>query len=119
MTVDSMWRQLYRYVAEKLGHEKFTLVSTGDGHRVILDSGARSDELSDLDKAIAQVMSAPAPAVSAPDDLLKLREVEAELNVSRVTLLRWIRDGKLTAVRVGQQWRVRRSGVEAMKGERA
>ena len=52
------------------------------------------------------------------DPLLKLRDVEAELSVARVTLLRWIKDGKLAAVRVGQQWRVRRSVVEEMKGER-
>lgn len=52
------------------------------------------------------------------DPLLKLREVEIELSVSRDTLLRWIRSKKLDAVRVGQQWRVRKSVVEGMKGER-
>ena len=50
---------------------------------------------------------------------MKLREVEAELSVTRDTLHRWIKAGKLAAVRVGQQWRVRRSIVEEMKGERA
>ena len=51
------------------------------------------------------------------DPLLKLREVQVELSVSRLTLFRWIKAGKLTAVKVGQQWRVRRSVVEAKKGE--
>jgi excisionase family DNA binding protein len=51
------------------------------------------------------------------DPLLKLREVEEELNVSRNTLHRWIKSGRLVAVRVGQQWRVRRSVVEEMKGD--
>jgi len=53
------------------------------------------------------------------DPLLKLREVEDELSVSRDTLLRWIQSGKLAAKKVGQQWRVRRSVVEEMKGERS
>jgi excisionase family DNA binding protein len=53
------------------------------------------------------------------DPMLKLREVEEELGVSRNTLHRWIKTGKLVAVRVGQQWRVRRSVVEEMKGEAA
>ena len=53
-----------------------------------------------------------------PDDpLMKLRDVQAELNVSRLTLFRWIKAKKLPAVKVGQQWRVRRSVVEARKGE--
>lgn len=50
------------------------------------------------------------------DELMKLRDVQRELDVSRVTLFRWIKNGKISAVRVGQQWRVRRSVVEAMKG---
>lgn len=53
------------------------------------------------------------------DPLLKLREVEAELSVSRDTLLRWIGSGKMSATKVGAHWRVRRSVVEAMKDERA
>lgn len=52
------------------------------------------------------------------DPLMKLRDVETELNVSRITLLRWIKDEKIKAVKVGSQWRVRRSVVEDMKGER-
>lgn len=50
------------------------------------------------------------------DPLLKLKDVQKELNVSRVTLFRWIKSGKISAVRVGQQWRIRKSVVEEMKG---
>lgn len=51
----------------------------------------------------------------AADDLLKLKEVEKLLSVSRVTLFRWIKDKKLKAVKIGSQWRVRRDVVDEMK----
>jgi len=50
-----------------------------------------------------------------PDPILPLRDVQEELKVSRITLFRWIKAGKLVATKVGSQWRVRRSAVEAMK----
>jgi excisionase family DNA binding protein len=53
------------------------------------------------------------------DDLMPLRDVEKELKVHRQTLHRWIRSGKLAAVKVGQQYRVRREAVEEMKGDMA
>lgn len=49
------------------------------------------------------------------ESLLKLSEVEAELSLSRITLLRWIKSGKMPAVKIGQQWRVRRRVVDALK----
>lgn len=51
------------------------------------------------------------------DELLRLRVVQAELGVARITLLRWIKAKRLPAVRVGQQWRVKRSVLEELKGD--
>ncbi len=53
----------------------------------------------------------------AVNDLLHLRDVEDELNVSRATLFRWIKSGRLQAVKVGSYWRVRRSVIESMRGD--
>jgi excisionase family DNA binding protein len=117
--MESESRKSFRYVAEQLGHERFVLISTGGGCSIVLDRGGRSDEFLDIDKAIAQVKSIREAPVGGNDELFKLSDVEAELKVTRVTLLRWIRDGKLAAVKVGQQWRVRRSAVDEMKESRS
>lgn len=45
-------------------------------------------------------------------DLMRLRDVELELDVCRDTLYRWISNGKLRAVMVGSQYRVHRSELE-------
>lgn len=46
---------------------------------------------------------------------MKLREVEVALGVSRITLLRWLKSGKIVGVKVGFQWRVTESAVEDAK----
>ncbi|MBN2258004.1 MAG: PocR ligand-binding domain-containing protein [Anaerolineaceae bacterium] len=39
------------------------------------------------------------------DNLLTARQVQALLNVDRTTIYRMLKDGRLTGVKVGQQWR--------------
>jgi excisionase family DNA binding protein len=46
-------------------------------------------------------------------DLLTVKEVAEILRVSQPTVLRMIEDGELSAVRVRNQWRIRRSDLEA------
>jgi excisionase family DNA binding protein len=47
-----------------------------------------------------------------PDDKLTTEEVGQELGVSDATIRRWIRDGRLPAIRVGQRsYRVRRADL--------
>lgn len=50
-------------------------------------------------------------------NMLKLSQVETALDVSRVTLWRWIKSGKLAAVKVGSHWRVLESVVDKLKEE--
>lgn len=50
------------------------------------------------------------------DPLIKLRDVEKTLGVHRITLLRWIKDGKLKATKIGQRWFVRQSVLDEMTG---
>ena len=46
-------------------------------------------------------------------DLLTVKEVAEILRVSQPTVLRMIDDGELRAIRVRNQWRIRRSDLEA------
>ncbi len=48
------------------------------------------------------------------DEVLTVWEVARYLRLSRTTVWRWCREGKLHAVRIGHQWRVRRAEVERM-----
>lgn len=51
-------------------------------------------------------------------DIYTLKEIEEILGVSQRTLYRYIKDGKLTAVKPGGQWRVERPELEAfIKGK--
>jgi len=45
-------------------------------------------------------------------DLLTVKEVAEILRVSQPTVLRVIDDGELRAIRVRNQWRIRRSDLE-------
>ncbi len=42
-----------------------------------------------------------------------LQEVEEVLSVTRRTIYNWIKSGKLHAVKVGKQWRVKKEDLEA------
>lgn len=46
------------------------------------------------------------------DRLLRPEEVAEILQVSRRTVVRWLKEGKLKGVRVGKLWRVRREDLE-------
>ncbi len=45
-------------------------------------------------------------------DLLTVKEVAERLRVSQPTILRMIDDGELPAIRVRNQWRIRRSDLD-------
>lgn len=54
------------------------------------------------------------------DDLLTARHVQDLLKVDRTTIYRMLKDGRLTGVKVGQQWRFPRADVQALlSGDRA
>jgi len=55
----------------------------------------------------------PAPINMAASEFMTTEEVIAFLRVNTRTLYRLIRAGDFPAVRVGRQWRFRRSDLEA------
>lgn len=50
--------------------------------------------------------------------LLSVEEVGEYLGVGRATVWRWCREGRLSALKVGKHWRVRREALEAFLKER-
>ena len=57
------------------------------------------------------------PGKETQERLLTPAEIVTRLNVSLVTVGRWLREGKLQGVRAGRQWRVRESALESfLKG---
>lgn len=48
----------------------------------------------------------------AIDDLLTVLEVMNYLKVCRATVQRWCKEGKLPAVKIGKEYRIRRSDLE-------
>ncbi len=59
------------------------------------------------------------PAESLGDRLLMVREVAELMRVSNMTVYRLIKAGDLPAIRVGKNFRIRRSDVESYLGDRA
>jgi excisionase family DNA binding protein len=55
----------------------------------------------------------PVPTTTAEDELLTTAEVAARLKVTRQTVQRLINAGDLVASRVGREWRVKRSELDA------
>ena len=53
------------------------------------------------------------PDKKTQERLLTPAEVATRLNVSLVTVGRWLREGKLKGLKAGRQWRVRESDLEA------
>jgi len=51
-----------------------------------------------------------------PERLLRPDEVAEMLQVSRRTVVRWLKEGRLKGVRVGRLWRVREEDLEAFLG---
>lgn len=54
-----------------------------------------------------------------PDPLLSIEDTAQYLGLSAVTVRRMIRDGRLTAVRLGAAIRVRRSAIEQLLADSA
>lgn len=55
------------------------------------------------------------------DELLEVPEIARYLKVSEVTVYRWCKQGRLPALKLGHNWRVRRSALEDFlhRGERS
>jgi len=49
--------------------------------------------------------------------MMTLRQVAAEVMVSMPTIYRWLKSGKLKAVKMGKVWRVGEDEVERLKKE--
>ena len=49
-------------------------------------------------------------------ELLTTRQVQDLLQVDRITIYRMLKDGRLTGIKVGQQWRFPREEIEAFLG---
>ncbi len=58
-------------------------------------------------------MTRPTDPGTSPDELLTLREVASYLRLTRTTVQRWCNEGRLPAVRIGKEYRIRRSDLEA------
>ena len=54
---------------------------------------------------------------SVMDEILTVREVAEYLKLSRTTIWRWVKEGKLQAFKLGRSWRVRRSELERITGQ--
>jgi len=54
---------------------------------------------------------------SVMDEILTVREVAEYLKLSRTTVWRWVKEGKLQAFKLGRSWRVRRSELERITGQ--
>jgi len=51
------------------------------------------------------------------DDLLTTKEVQELLSVDRTTVYRMLKDGRLSGVKIGQQWRFPRREIDILLGE--
>jgi excisionase family DNA binding protein len=51
------------------------------------------------------------------DDLLTTKQLQKLLQIDRTTIYRMLKDGRLTGVKVGIQWRFKRQDVEALLSE--
>jgi excisionase family DNA binding protein len=51
------------------------------------------------------------------DEILTVREVAEYLKLSRTTVWRWVKEGKLQAFKLGRSWRVCRSELERITGQ--
>ena len=52
------------------------------------------------------------------DEILTVQEVANYFKVSRSTVWRWCNQGRMTAFKVGHSWRVHRSEVEKIIGNK-
>ena len=52
------------------------------------------------------------------DEILTVEEMAQYLKVSRSTVWRWCNEGKVSAFKVGRGWRVHRSQLEKIMGQK-
>ena len=50
------------------------------------------------------------------DEVLTVQEVATYLKVSRSTVWRWCKNGKLPAFRIGREWRIHREALDKLTG---
>jgi len=46
------------------------------------------------------------------DRLLSVNELVEKLNISKSTVLNWVREGKIPSIKLGRQWRFRSNDIE-------
>lgn len=46
------------------------------------------------------------------ENLLSVQETAKRFDISVITIRRWIKEGKLQAVKLGRQWRIRDSEIK-------
>jgi excisionase family DNA binding protein len=68
---------------------------------------------------VAKVFSVAIEQNGLGDRLLMVREVAELMRVSNMTVYRLIKAGDLPAIRVGKNFRIRRSDVESYLGDRS
>jgi excisionase family DNA binding protein len=68
---------------------------------------------------VAKVCSVAIEQNGLGDRLLMVREVAELMRVSNMTVYRLIKAGDLPAIRVGKNFRIRRSDVESYLGDRS
>lgn len=64
-------------------------------------------------QAVREALGVGRAFMAIKEELFSTDEVAEMLKVHRVTVSRWCKSGKLPAVQVGQQWRIRASHLEA------
>jgi excisionase family DNA binding protein len=52
--------------------------------------------------------------VVAGDELLMVSEIAERLRITSMTIYRWIEEGRLPAMQIGKQYRVRAGDLDAM-----
>jgi excisionase family DNA binding protein len=52
------------------------------------------------------------------EEVFTVKEVSQFLRISRTTIWRWCNEGKLRAFKAGRGWRIPRSALEQMTGNR-
>lgn len=52
------------------------------------------------------------------DDILTVQEIAEYLKVSRTTVWRWCNEGQLPAFKIGRSWRIHRTELEKIVGQR-
>jgi len=87
-------------------------VSTGSFFGHLPESAETGATRQTVLQAIRETLTVGQSSVPA-EELFTTDEVAEMLKVHRVTVWRWCKSGKLPAIQVGQQWRIRASDLQA------